>query len=111
MHYGRQRLPAYRLKRMRPSWSHKLKHDSSDRTTWCQSACTLASNSLCSRCLRIDEADISTPVAVDQRAATCLEEVVRSFTIMRRRSRSSCADVTFRRPLPVFRVVQCSSFH
>ncbi|GFS72345.1 hypothetical protein TNCV_1827461 [Trichonephila clavipes] len=25
------------LTRMRPSWSHKLKHASSEKTTWCQS--------------------------------------------------------------------------
>ncbi|GFW59502.1 hypothetical protein TNCV_3221561 [Trichonephila clavipes] len=31
----------------------------------------------------VDEADISTPVALDQRAANCLEEAVRSFTAMR----------------------------
>ncbi|GFY08748.1 uncharacterized protein TNCV_5006611 [Trichonephila clavipes] len=71
----------------------------------------LASNPRCSRRQRIDEADISTPVAVDQRAANSLEEAVRLFTTMRSRCRSSYADVTFRRPLPVFRVVQCSSFH
>ncbi|GFY30403.1 hypothetical protein TNCV_4066531 [Trichonephila clavipes] len=39
---------------------------------------------------------------VDQRAANCLEEAVRS---------SSCADVTFRLRLPVLRVVRCSSVH
>ncbi|GFX20158.1 uncharacterized protein TNCV_1437181 [Trichonephila clavipes] len=61
----------------------------------------------CNRRRRIDEADISTPVAVDQRAFNCLEEAVRSFT----RCRSSHADVIFRRPLPVFRVVRCSSVH
>ncbi|GFW21090.1 hypothetical protein TNCV_2703301 [Trichonephila clavipes] len=38
---------------------------------------------------RIDEADISTPVVIDQRAANYLEEAVRSFTTMRSRSRSS----------------------
>ncbi|GFW04672.1 uncharacterized protein TNCV_3897241 [Trichonephila clavipes] len=59
----------------------------------------------------MDEADISTPVVVDQLAANCLEEAVRSFAAMRSRCRSSRADVTFRRPLPVFRVVQCSSVH
>ena len=52
-----------------------------------------------------------TPVAVDQRAANCLEEAVRSFTAMRNRHRSSGADINFRRPLPVFRVVRCSSVH
>ncbi|GFU97255.1 uncharacterized protein TNCV_162711 [Trichonephila clavipes] len=82
---------------MRPSWSHKLKCDSSEETTWCQSACqalcsgahcryshrwfavrgilykgTLARNPLCSRRRRIDETDISTRVAVDQRAAFSL---------------------------------------
>ncbi|GFY20921.1 uncharacterized protein TNCV_3989651 [Trichonephila clavipes] len=59
----------------------------------------------------VDEADISTPVAVDQRAANCLEETVRSFTAMRSRYQSPRADVTFRRPLPVFRVIRCSSIH
>ncbi|GFY09568.1 uncharacterized protein TNCV_4322461 [Trichonephila clavipes] len=72
---------------------------------------TLARNSRCSRCRRIDEADISTHVAVDQRAVYCLEEAVRLFTAMRSRRRSSRADVTFRCPLPVFRVVWCSSVH
>ncbi|GFX27374.1 uncharacterized protein TNCV_34731 [Trichonephila clavipes] len=57
----------------------------------------------------INEARISTPVAVDQRAANCLEETVRSFTTMRSRCQSSLADVTFHRPLPVFRGVRCSS--
>ncbi|GFS56461.1 uncharacterized protein TNCV_4302801 [Trichonephila clavipes] len=42
---------------------------------------------------------------------TCLEEVVLSFTAMQSRCRSSRADVTFRRPLPVFRVIRCSSVH
>ncbi|GFU68038.1 uncharacterized protein TNCV_2823811 [Trichonephila clavipes] len=54
---------------------------------------------------------LPTPVAVDQRAANCLEEAVLSFTVMRNRCRSSCPDVTFRHPLPVFRVVRCSSVH
>ncbi|GFU89929.1 uncharacterized protein TNCV_164141 [Trichonephila clavipes] len=120
---------------MRPSRSHKLKRDSSEKTTWGQSACqalcsrahcrrrrlrfavrgilytgTLARNSRCSRCQRIDE-DIITPVAEDQRAANCLEKVVRSFIDIRSRCRSSPADVTFHRPLPIFRVVRCSSVH
>ncbi|GFT01198.1 uncharacterized protein TNCV_3373201 [Trichonephila clavipes] len=60
---------------------------------------------------QIDEADISTPVAVDQRAANCLEEAVRSFTAMRRRFRSSRAEVTLRRKLPVFLGVWCSPVH
>ncbi|GFT26257.1 putative DD41D transposase [Trichonephila clavipes] len=38
---------------------------------------TLARNPRCSRRQRIDEADISTSVAVDQCAANCLEETVR----------------------------------
>ncbi|GFY28890.1 hypothetical protein TNCV_4720211 [Trichonephila clavipes] len=46
--------------------------------------------------------DISTSVAVDQRAANCLEEAVRSFTAMRIMCRSSHANVTFRRLLPAF---------
>ncbi|PRD22758.1 UNVERIFIED_CONTAM: hypothetical protein NCL1_48281 [Trichonephila clavipes] len=66
----------------------------------------LACNPRCSRRRRIDEADISTPVAVDQHAANCLKEVVQSFIAMRSRCRSSTADVTFCRPL--LRVVRCS---
>ncbi|GFT26986.1 hypothetical protein TNCV_4675231 [Trichonephila clavipes] len=42
----------------------------------------IAHNPWCSRCQRIEEADISTPVAVNQRAAICPEETVRSFTAM-----------------------------
>ncbi|GFX25343.1 uncharacterized protein TNCV_1275031 [Trichonephila clavipes] len=41
---------------------------------------TLARNPRGSRCRRIDEDEISTPVAVNQRAANCLGEAVRSFT-------------------------------
>ncbi|GFT70763.1 uncharacterized protein TNCV_2490991 [Trichonephila clavipes] len=59
----------------------------------------LARNPWCSRRRRIDAAEISTPVTVDQRAATCLEDAVRSFTAMRSRCRSSRADVIFHRPL------------
>ncbi|GFV41125.1 uncharacterized protein TNCV_2667161 [Trichonephila clavipes] len=59
---------------------------------------------------QIDEVDISTPVAVDQRVANCLEEALRSFTTMWNRYRSSRFDI-FRRPLQVFRVVRCSSVH
>ncbi|GFV00151.1 transposable element Tc3 transposase [Trichonephila clavipes] len=70
--------------------------------------CLLARNPRCIRRRRIDEADISTSVAIDQRVANCLEEVVRSFIAMRSRCRLSYGDVTFRRPLPVF---QCSSVH
>ncbi|GFV14291.1 uncharacterized protein TNCV_807231 [Trichonephila clavipes] len=72
---------------------------------------TLARNPRCSRHRRIDEADISTPVAVDQRAANYLEKAAKSFNAMRSRCRLSHADVTFRRPLPVFRVVRCSSVY
>ncbi|GFW24336.1 uncharacterized protein TNCV_605831 [Trichonephila clavipes] len=54
---------------------------------------TLARNPRCSRRRQIDEADISTPVAVDQRAANYLEEAVRSFTAMQSRCRSSHASV------------------
>ncbi|GFU42237.1 uncharacterized protein TNCV_4554191 [Trichonephila clavipes] len=68
---------------------------------------TLARNLRCSR-RRIDEANICTPVEVDQRAASCLEEAVRSFTAIWSRCRSLRADVTFRRPLPLVRVVWCS---
>ncbi|GFU94822.1 uncharacterized protein TNCV_4552741 [Trichonephila clavipes] len=70
---------------------------------------SLARNPRGSRRRRIDEADISIPVAVDQHSANCLEEAVRSFTAMRSRCRSLRTDVTFRRPLPVVRVVRCSS--
>ncbi|GFX34902.1 uncharacterized protein TNCV_2328421 [Trichonephila clavipes] len=112
---------------MWPLWSHKLKRDSTVKTSWCQSACqalwswarcrrsrqwfamrgmlykgTLARNPWCSRHRRIDQADICTPVAVDQRAANCLDEVVRSFTAMWSRCRSSRTDITFRLSLPVF---------
>ena len=41
---------------------------------------TLARRPRSNRHRQIDEADISTPVAVDQRATNCLKEVVRSFT-------------------------------
>ncbi|GFS63544.1 uncharacterized protein TNCV_4611031 [Trichonephila clavipes] len=59
----------------------------------------------------IDEVDISTPVLVDQHAANCLEETVRSFTARQNRCRSSRADVFLFRPLPVFRDVSCLSVH
>ncbi|GFU53669.1 uncharacterized protein TNCV_1470731 [Trichonephila clavipes] len=72
---------------------------------------TLTRNPRCSTRRRIDEADISTPVALDQSAFNCLEETVGEFTVMRIRCRSSCADVIFRRPLPVFQIVQGSSAH
>ncbi|GFX49264.1 uncharacterized protein TNCV_3333821 [Trichonephila clavipes] len=62
----------------------------------------------CSRRRRIDEAGISTPVAVDQSASNCQEEAVRSFTAMWSRCRSSCAGVTFLRLLPVLRFVRRS---
>ena len=106
------------------------------KTSWCQSACqTLSSWAHCKRNLRwfavrgilckgitahspwcsrrrwIDEVDMSTPVAVGKRAANCPEEAVRSLTAMRSRRRSSRVDVTFRRPLSVFRVVRYSSVH
>ncbi|GFT58268.1 hypothetical protein TNCV_2117971 [Trichonephila clavipes] len=42
---------------------------------------TLARNPRCSICRRIDEARIST--SVDQRAANCREEALRSFIVMR----------------------------
>ncbi|GFU00448.1 uncharacterized protein TNCV_4259401 [Trichonephila clavipes] len=60
---------------------------------------------------RIDEADISTLVAVDQRATNCLEGAVRSLTAMLIRCRTSRADVTFRHPLPVLRIVRYLSVH
>ncbi|GFX84828.1 hypothetical protein TNCV_1229581 [Trichonephila clavipes] len=50
----------------------------------------------------VDEADINTPITVDQHAANCLEEAVPSFTAMRTKCLPSHADVTYRRPLPVF---------
>ncbi|GFV44453.1 hypothetical protein TNCV_4737071 [Trichonephila clavipes] len=56
----------------------------------------------CSIRRRIDKADISTPVETDQRAANCLEEAIRPCIAMWSKCRSSSADVTFRRPLPVF---------
>ncbi|GFV97296.1 uncharacterized protein TNCV_2038061 [Trichonephila clavipes] len=125
---------------MRLSWSHKLKHDSSEKTTRCQSGYLLMSphthththcrcsrrwfavrgirykgifarNPLCSRHRPIDEADISTPLAVDQRAANCLEEAVRSFTTMWSTCRLSRTNITFRHPLSIFRVVRCSLVH
>ncbi|GFY18384.1 uncharacterized protein TNCV_2396131 [Trichonephila clavipes] len=104
-HSGRQRLT-----RMRPSWSHILKHDLYEKRTWCQSTfqalcsrthCrrsrrwfamrgilykgTIAHNPRRSRRQRIDEADISTHVAVYQCAVKCSEEAVRSCTTMRSR--------------------------
>ncbi|GFU64175.1 hypothetical protein TNCV_3745431 [Trichonephila clavipes] len=50
---------------------------------------TLARNPRCSRHRRVDEAHISTPVAVDQRTAKCLEKDVCSLTAMQSRCRSS----------------------
>ncbi|GFW17929.1 uncharacterized protein TNCV_2231101 [Trichonephila clavipes] len=52
---------------------------------------------------------LPTRQTVDQPVANCLEEGVWSFTVMRSRFRSSHANATFRRPLPVFQVVRCSS--
>ncbi|GFT82812.1 uncharacterized protein TNCV_4433851 [Trichonephila clavipes] len=60
---------------------------------------------------RIDEVDISTPVTIYHRAAYCLDEGVPSSPTMWSRCGSSRADVTFRRPLSVFRIVPCSSVH
>ncbi|PRD35157.1 UNVERIFIED_CONTAM: hypothetical protein NCL1_12440 [Trichonephila clavipes] len=68
---------------------------------------TLARNPRCSKRRKIDEAYISTPEAIDQRAANCLEEAVRSLNAKRSRCQSSRADVTSRHPLPIFRV-RCS---
>ena len=90
-----------------------MKRDSSEKTTWCQSACqtlcscahcrrscqyfavrgilyndTLIRSPRCSRCRHINKADISTPVTVDQRAANCLEEAVRLFIALQNRFRS-----------------------
>ncbi|GFU56546.1 uncharacterized protein TNCV_2773261 [Trichonephila clavipes] len=72
---------------------------------------TLARIPRCSGRQRIDEADISTHVGVDKRAANCLDEAVRSFTATRSICRSSRADVSFRRLLTVVRVVRGSSVH
>ena len=72
---------------------------------------TLAPNPLCSRRRRINEADFSTPVAVDQRDSSCLDEAVRSFTVMQNKCRSSRTDVTFCCSLLVFSVVWCLSVH
>ncbi|GFU39211.1 hypothetical protein TNCV_1902951 [Trichonephila clavipes] len=41
----------------------------------------LARKSRCSRRRRVYEANISTPVAIDQHAANCLEETASSFTV------------------------------
>ncbi|GFV94286.1 uncharacterized protein TNCV_2267401 [Trichonephila clavipes] len=68
----------------------------------------LTCNPRCSRRQRMHEENISTHVAVDQHATKCVDEAVRSFTTMRSRCRSSHAGVTFRRPLPVSRVVRGS---
>ena len=53
--------------------------------SWILCKITLVRSSRCSRRRRINVADINTPVAVDQRAASYLEEAVRSFTVMRNR--------------------------
>ncbi|GFW12723.1 uncharacterized protein TNCV_3884331 [Trichonephila clavipes] len=71
----------------------------------------LVRNIRCSRHQQIDEADISTSVAIDPRAANCLEESCTVFYRQRTRSQSSRANPTFRRPLPVFGVVRFSSVH
>ena len=71
----------------------------------------LARSPRCSRRRRIDEADSDTVVAVDQSAANCLDEAIRSITAMRARCLSSRVDVTFRRPFPDFRVVRFSLVH
>ncbi|GFU34105.1 uncharacterized protein TNCV_3199091 [Trichonephila clavipes] len=72
---------------------------------------TLVRNPRYSRRRRIDEADIRIPVAVDQLDVHCLEEAARSCTTLRRRCLSPRLDVTFRRPLPDFRIVRFSSIH
>ncbi|GFX45138.1 hypothetical protein TNCV_3431861 [Trichonephila clavipes] len=58
---------------------------------------TLARNPQCSRHRRIDEADISTPVVVDQRDANFLEEALRSST--------PCGAGVYRRALTSLSVV------
>ncbi|GFX89856.1 uncharacterized protein TNCV_1535031 [Trichonephila clavipes] len=57
---------------------------------------------------RIDEANIRTPVEVDQRATKCLEQAAWSLTVIRSRCCLSRAEIFFRRPLPIFIVVRCS---
>ncbi|GFX08777.1 uncharacterized protein TNCV_4227971 [Trichonephila clavipes] len=112
---------------MQPSWFHKLKRNSSEKTFCCQSAhqalclrahCRrsrrwgiIARSSRCSKYRRIVVANINTPAAVDQRAANYLEKAVWSFTAMLTRCLSSRTDVTFLRPLPVFLFVQFSSVY
>ena len=71
----------------------------------------LARSPRCSRRRRIGEADSNTPVAADQSVAKCLNEAIRSDTAMRTRCLPLRVDVTFRRPLPEFRVVRFSSVH
>ena len=73
--------------------------------------CTLVRSPRCSRHRHIDEADTSTPVAVDQAAVNCLEKAAWSFTAMRNRCRSLRANVIFRRPLTIFRVVWWKLVH
>ncbi|GFW14652.1 uncharacterized protein TNCV_1561151 [Trichonephila clavipes] len=72
---------------------------------------TLASSPRCSGRRRIDEADIRTPAALDQCALNCLEEAVHAVKDIRAGVDRRGADVTFRHPLPVLRVVRCSSIH
>ncbi|GFT89173.1 uncharacterized protein TNCV_3085511 [Trichonephila clavipes] len=93
---------------MRPSWSHKLKVIHLKRQ--------LGVKQLARSCAHEPIAhsavdNLPTPVVVGQPAANCLEEAVRSFPVMWSRCRSSRADITFRRPLPVYRVVRYSSVH
>ena len=127
-------LAAKRLIRTRPSWSHKLKRDSSEKATWCQSACqalcswahckrchlwfavrgvgykgTLARSPRCSRHQSIGEDDNSIPVAVNRRFANFLEKTLLWFTAMQSRCRSLCADVIFCRLMTIFQVFRCWS--
>ena len=114
MHFRRQHWLVQHLTCTQASWFHKLKRYSSEKTTWFQLACItlclrancrcsyrwfkvkgilhksiLTGSPLCSTivplCWWIDKTDIRTTVAVDQRAANCMEEAVLSFTAMQSR--------------------------
>ena len=134
---GSQRWLAFHVTRTRPSWSHKLERDSPKNTLVPISLPSsmliiplqtqalivyrggggllykgnLAYSPRDSRRRQIDEVSISTPVEIDQFTDNCLKKAVRSFTAMQSRCRLSCSDITFRRLLPVFRVVLFSSVH
>ncbi|GFV38337.1 uncharacterized protein TNCV_3952001 [Trichonephila clavipes] len=71
----------------------------------------LTRNLRCSTSRRVDEADISIPVAVYEGDANYLEEILRSITTIRSRYRSSHADVCFRNQLRLFQIVWFLSVH